>query len=514
LPFDAPLAEPAPTRRSSRTSATPVQASSETLGASRAELRRRAGESAAERPAVVWGRPQAPSLPEVAATAVAAAAASIPVTAEVPAPVAATPAPSAPVAALPPASEAVEAARPETAQPLSRRARRSPRTAEQPVVPPIAIDSPAPAEQVVPDIRPAEPTPAVAATLPDAVLIPAEPFVLLEPVVEPEPDAVVTPTTEPFVLLEPVAESFAEPAPEPAEPVAQAQPEASDVDAFEAAARLFSFTGETPIQSAAKPASDEAADSHSARRRSRPSNGAAFRRVTAASFSVGVMGIVGLLTVGMTTPAEAVAAASGYEMPVTVMAPSDTEIEVDRDEIQAYVAPAGVEEVPLARSENYSTVTTAQLAAQSGIANFSNFFVNDPNSAIQWPFAVGVPITYGFGMRSGRMHEGADFVPGAGAPIQAIADGVVRIATSSGGAYGVTVVIDHQIDGQLVSSRYAHMQYGSLQVSPGQQVGVGTILGRTGNTGRSYGAHTHFEILMNGTTAIDPIPWLRQHAGG
>ena len=168
----------------------------------------------------------------------------------------------------------------------------------------------------------------------------------------------------------------------------------------------------------------------------------------------------------------------------------------------------------LERTETYSTVTTAQLAAQSGIKNFSNFFVNDPNSAIQWPFAVGVPISYGFGMRSGRMHEGVDFTPGAGSPIQAIADGVVRVATNSGGAYGVSVIIDHQIDGQLVSSHYAHMQYGSLQVAVGQHVTVGTIIGRTGNTGRSYGAHTHFEILMNGTTPIDPIPWLRAHAGG
>ena len=42
-----------------------------------------------------------------------------------------------------------------------------------------------------------------------------------------------------------------------------------------------------------------------------------------------------------------------------------------------------------------------------------------------------MPITYGFGMRSGRMHEGADFVPGQGAEIQAIAEGTVRIATSS-----------------------------------------------------------------------------------
>ena len=58
------------------------------------------------------------------------------------------------------------------------------------------------------------------------------------------------------------------------------------------------------------------------------------------------------------------------------------------------------------------------------------------------------------------------------------------------------------------------MQYGSLQVEVGEHVTVGTIVGHTGNTGRSYGAHTHFEILMNGTTPIDPIPWLRQHAGG
>ncbi len=73
----------------------------------------------------------------------------------------------------------------------------------------------------------------------------------------------------------------------------------------------------------------------------------------------------------------------------------------------------------------------------------------------------------------------------------------------------MTVVIDHHIDGQLVSSRYAHMQYGSLQVTVGQHVTVGTVIGRTGNTGHSFGAHTHFEILMNGTTPIDPIPWLR-----
>jgi murein DD-endopeptidase MepM/ murein hydrolase activator NlpD len=296
-----------------------------------------------------------------------------------------------------------------------------------------------------------------------------------------------------------------------------AEPTSAATDAFEAAARLFSFTGETPIQSAADEespaeANDKAAAQPGASRRNR---GASFQRVTAASFSVGVMGIVGLLTVGLTTPADAVAAPGSADITTSLVTAAGGDVTAGADdEIQAYVTPSEVENVAIDRTENYSTVTMAQLASESGISNFSNFFVNDPNSAIQWPFPVGVPISYGYGMRSGTLHEGADFTPGEGSPIQAIADGVVRESTDSGGAYGVSIIIDHVIDGQLVSSHYAHMQYDSRQVQVGDHVTVGTFIGRTGNTGRSYGAHLHFEILMNGTTTIDPIPWLREHAGG
>lgn len=316
---------------------------------------------------------------------------------------------------------------------------------------------------------------------------------------------------EPFELLEPADV----PAPvDEAESVEEAPAEASDVDEFEAAARLFAFTGETPVQSQTAPEPDveaepePAAATHVAPRRGRRIG----RQVATASFSVGVMGIVGLLTVGMTTPADAVAAVTGTE-PTSLVAAKGAGLDADSNDIQAYVAPEGIENVALDRNENYSTVSMGELAAEEGITNYSNFYVNDPNAAIQWPFKVGVGITFGFGMRDGRMHEGADFVPGQGADVQAIADGTVRIATNSGGAYGVTVVIDHIIDGQLVSSRYAHMLYGSLKVKVGDHVTVGTILGNTGNTGRSFGAHTHFEILQNGTTAIDPIVWLRANAG-
>ncbi|WP_228484728.1 M23 family metallopeptidase [Microbacterium cremeum] len=303
-----------------------------------------------------------------------------------------------------------------------------------------------------------------------------------------------------------------------------AEQTASDVDEFEAASRMFSFASEVPVRETAAdeaPAEDTAraaasSKPHAAPRRARAARGASFKRVATASFSIGVFGIVGLMAVGMTTPVEAVAAASGADASMSVVAPAKGTVvtEIDEDEIQAYVAPASAQNDTLDRTENYATTTMAELASEAGIKNFSNLFRNDPNSNIQWPFAVGVTMSYGFGMRSGRMHQGVDFTPGAGAPIQAIADGTVRVASEAGGAYGVHVIIDHMIDGQLVSSHYAHMQYGSMEVTPGQHVTVGTILGRTGNTGRSYGAHTHFEILVNGTTAIDPMAWLREHTDG
>lgn len=171
-----------------------------------------------------------------------------------------------------------------------------------------------------------------------------------------------------------------------------------------------------------------------------------------------------------------------------------------------------VQNESLTRADGFSTISLVQVAAEQGI-NYSNeVFTNDPDAAIQWPFLVGVGMTDGYGMRSGRMHEGIDFVPGDGAPVQAIADGTVRIATEQGDAYGVTVYIDHVIDGAVITSHYSHMQYGSLQVTQGQTVKVGDIVGKTGNTGRSYGAHMHFELIVNGST-IDPLPWLRANAG-
>jgi murein DD-endopeptidase MepM/ murein hydrolase activator NlpD len=138
--------------------------------------------------------------------------------------------------------------------------------------------------------------------------------------------------------------------------------------------------------------------------------------------------------------------------------------------------------------------------------------------AIRWPVPSSSRVSGDYGPRNApcagcsTFHKGADLTPGLGTPITSIASGVVTAvsATDSGGL-GVHAVIEHVIDGRVVSSLYGHMIAGSLQLHVGQSVAVGQLVGNLGNTGQSTGAHLHFEILLDGTTPTDPLAWLVAH---
>ncbi|WP_209560247.1 M23 family metallopeptidase [Frigoribacterium sp. PvP032] len=179
---------------------------------------------------------------------------------------------------------------------------------------------------------------------------------------------------------------------------------------------------------------------------------------------------------------------------------------------QTFVAGATAE---AAASRDGYSVTEMKVAPVSEYASTSaSTFSNDVAGTVQWPFATGVPISSGFGARHvsncgfcSTFHNGLDFIPGAGSPIQAIADGTVSAVTGPGGAFGNHVEIEHVINGQKVTSTYSHMQTGSVQVSVGQTVTVGQLVGKVGSTGNSTGAHLHFEIHLGGVP-VDPYPWL------
>jgi murein DD-endopeptidase MepM/ murein hydrolase activator NlpD len=249
----------------------------------------------------------------------------------------------------------------------------------------------------------------------------------------------------------------------------------------------------------ARPAPTASASTPAPARRQRQgiSFGGAGKRVTV----VGAMMFAGAMLVATSVPANA--------------------FFVDTDErtvakkaaaAQTFVAGAAAEDA--ATRDGYS-VTEMKVAPVSEYASTSSStFTNDVAGTVQWPFATGVPISSGFGARHvsncgfcSTFHNGLDFVPGSGSPIQAIADGTVSAVTGPGGAFGNHVEIEHVIDGQKVTSTYSHMQTGSVQVSVGETVTVGQLVGKVGSTGNSTGAHLHFEIHLGGVP-VDPYPWL------
>ncbi|MEJ3405445.1 M23 family metallopeptidase [Rathayibacter sp. YIM 133350] len=220
-----------------------------------------------------------------------------------------------------------------------------------------------------------------------------------------------------------------------------------------------------------------------------------------------VMGVVALIAIATSVPANALLS------PADVQAAAAVTNVTAKGEAQSVHVSDAVGETSVQR-DGYGAESLAQVAASSGIRPESATFTNDPNGTVQWPFMVGVHIGDRFGYRNcagcSEDHHGQDFNPGLGADIQAIADGVVSFAEDGDGDLGVHMMITHQINGQTVTSVYAHMQHGSMRFKVGDQVKVGDIIGTVGTTGMSTGPHLHFEIRLGGINGpwTDPLVWL------
>lgn len=112
---------------------------------------------------------------------------------------------------------------------------------------------------------------------------------------------------------------------------------------------------------------------------------------------------------------------------------------------------------------------------------------------------TGARLSSSFGRRrhpvSGfnAMHKGVDFAAPIGTPIIAAGSGVVREAGWKG-SFGRYIRIKHNA---TYDTAYAHMARIALHITTGSRVKQGEIIGYVGSTGRSTGAHLHYEILVN-----------------
>lgn len=148
----------------------------------------------------------------------------------------------------------------------------------------------------------------------------------------------------------------------------------------------------------------------------------------------------------------------------------------------------------------------------SGYSGYSYYQSYGYYSGFAWPTRGAYSLSSGYGYRSASIsgwsyHGGIDIVrggPSSGIPVVASASGTVVTAYAGSTGYGNTVVIDH---GNGYQTRYAHMQWGSICVYPGQKVYQGQQIGRIGATGNATGPHLHFEILKNGSK-VNPLPYI------
>lgn len=123
-----------------------------------------------------------------------------------------------------------------------------------------------------------------------------------------------------------------------------------------------------------------------------------------------------------------------------------------------------------------------------------------------WP-TLSARLTSNFGYRtdpfSGKaaFHAGIDIGGKIGDPIYAAAAGTV-ITSEASSSRGNYIVIQHP---NGIQSWYLHLQKSG--VAKGEQVTKGQNIGKLGNTGRSTGAHLHFEIMKN-NQLVDPLNYV------
>lgn len=100
-------------------------------------------------------------------------------------------------------------------------------------------------------------------------------------------------------------------------------------------------------------------------------------------------------------------------------------------------------------------------------------------------------------------HPALDIANKQTPPVVAADSGKVILVSAGRVGYGNHVIVDH---GNGFSTLYGHLA--SFNVSQGQNVSKGAVLGVMGSTGRSTGAHLHFEIRLNGITQ-NPLSYLK-----
>jgi murein DD-endopeptidase MepM/ murein hydrolase activator NlpD len=162
-------------------------------------------------------------------------------------------------------------------------------------------------------------------------------------------------------------------------------------------------------------------------------------------------------------------------------------------------------------AQNLDPTLDQTLAISGTLSNFASLdsgLAGGSHMPDMWPI-LG-PINSGFGEREdpilgmgeGEFHKGVDIGSPDGTPVHAPADGrVMKVGLENG--YGRVIEINHE---NGIVTVYGHLQ--GFNVTVGQMVVKGQVIGYVGHSGRVTGSHLHYEVQVRGI-AVNPHKYLR-----
>lgn len=160
------------------------------------------------------------------------------------------------------------------------------------------------------------------------------------------------------------------------------------------------------------------------------------------------------------------------------------QLEILKNYVPAPVAAPETSTTPEVAPESTTTpeTSTPEVPQSGGFYRPTSGVVTLEYMSTEYPYSASRP------------HLGTDIGAATGTPVVALTDGVVLQASyGDNGGYGNMIVISHVVNGNPMVSIYGHLS--SISVSAGQSVAGGQNIGAVGNTGNSFGAHLHIEVL-------------------
>ena len=155
------------------------------------------------------------------------------------------------------------------------------------------------------------------------------------------------------------------------------------------------------------------------------------------------------------------------------------------------------------------TLAAGLLSISLLLITYAGFSQSIPNLV---PIVGDIEVSSAFGMRIHPMtkketlHRGVDFQADLGTEVRATADATVIFAgvDSDRPLYGIMVLLEHE-DG--FQTMYAHLSEATVHAD--DEIEEGTVIGKVGSTGMSYGPHLHYEVTQNGKL-VDPAAYMKK----